>query len=117
MFMYSVLSYRFLFAILFSLFCNLRMESHVWALFGSLFQDFFYITKYNTISSIFYVFIGIINYKKKILLYFIQFYTGCSSRRVVRMISALGVIRNKKQKRLLFNMLVAPSRTRIKHFY
>ena len=42
---------------------NLRMLSYGRARFGSLFQIFF-ITKYNTIVSIFlYVFIGIINYK------------------------------------------------------
>ena len=35
---------------------------------------FFFITKYNTIVSIFYVFIGITNYEQKFfLLYLIQF--------------------------------------------
>ena len=42
------------------------------------FKIFFLIKKYNTVDSIcLYIFIGIINYEKKIfLLYLIQFYTG-----------------------------------------
>ena len=74
------------------------------------------------------VFIGIINYEQHFfLLYLIQFYTDFLSqiRHLQievgggggRMISTLGVIWNKKQKRLLFSILVASSRTRIKHFY
>ena len=43
--------------------------------------DIFFITKYNKIVSTFlYVFIAIKNYKKNILLYLIQFYTGFLSQ-------------------------------------
>ena len=49
--------------------------------FWKIISRFFFTTKYNTIVSIFYAFISIINYKKKfVLLYLIQFYTGFLSQ-------------------------------------
>ena len=73
-----------------------------------------------------YVFIGIINYKKIFLPFWIQFYTGVLSQNSQLQIDVGGWCgwfrhlessETKKQKRLLFGMLVAPFRTRIKHFY
>ena len=53
-------------------------------MFGPVLEAYFkifFITKYNTIVSIYlYVFIGIVNYAKKFLLYLIKFYTGFFSQ-------------------------------------
>ena len=71
--------------------------------------------KYNRFNFL-YIFISIINYSKKnFLLYLIQFCTGFLSQ---SRYFQIGVTRNKKkkQKRVFFNMLVAPSRTGIKYF-
>ena len=52
-------------------------------MFGPVLEAYFkifFITKYNIIVSIFYVCIGIINYKIFFLLYLIKFYTGFLSQ-------------------------------------
>ena len=83
----------------------------------------FFITKS---FQFFNVFIGIINDKKKFLLYLIPFYTGFlrQSRHLQNeedgwcgWFRHLESSETKKQKRLLCSILVAPSRTRINHFY
>ena len=86
----------------------------------------FFMTKYNIIVSIFLcIFIGIINYKKICTIFNTILYRFLSQSRQLQ-IEVGGLCGwfwhlessdTKKQKRLLLSMVVALSRTRIKHFY